>query len=73
MRPDRLNLRVWLRDWLNKPTSAESRPPVSARHSIAIDPDTGLIAGTRLLADKFSVRSDPGECPEGPESPTPAT
>lgn len=72
---DHLNPRVWLRDWLNKPTATEvvkSRAEAMPRHTVEIDPDTGFIVGTRV--DRlFSTQSDPGDRPGGPESPTPAT
>ncbi|GEM_PF-1776588 len=81
--PDRLNPRVWLRDWLNKPTRAEQAKAsqhgefsvLAARHTVKVE--NGEIVGTErisesgegfgILAGRFRVA--PGELSEAPESP----
>lgn len=85
MRPDRWNPRVWLRDWLMKPTAGEQaraetgRKSAFAMHTVELDPDSGEIIGIRVegmpsvLDDQLSIQSGPDACPEDPESRTPKT
>ncbi|MEA5123277.1 hypothetical protein [Xanthomonas floridensis] len=71
MLPDRLNPRLWLRDWLNKPTAAEAtaasyrfngQVPIAAYSLQTIRDCTG-----RISVCGFGVSCDNGPFVVGPD------
>lgn len=65
---DKWNPRLWLRDWLNKPSIAEGVTPQCSLESptYKVQLEEGKVAGISILADRFSVTQQ-GEPPLFPE------
>lgn len=64
---DKWNPRLWLRDWLNKPSIAEGVTPRCSLESptYKIQLEEGKIAGISILADRFSVTQQGEPLPFG--------
>lgn len=53
---DKWNPRLWLRDWLNKPSNAGATSNCLADEpSYKIQPEAGKVIGISITADLFSV------------------